>query len=118
MCLLDGVHVGVQAPHWVVHQQLVLASSFSGCGAPNHAPLTMGIAVALLSIVTAILLRWCRIMACSKDRGPHRRFRWSAADRADNNVADMAIPLMPFLNLRRDSIAPAGAKRAMSFCLI
>ena len=43
MCLLDGVLTGVQAPPWMVHQQLVFASSFSGYGASNHAPPTMGI---------------------------------------------------------------------------
>ena len=56
MCLLDGVLVRVQASRWVVHQQLVFASSFSGSGAPNHVPPTMEIVVALSSIATVIPL--------------------------------------------------------------
>ena len=52
-------------------------------------------------------------MARLKARDHRRRFGWSAADRADDNVADMAAPLAPS-NLRRDSIAPAGAKRKVS----
>ena len=58
MCFLDGVLVEVQAPRWVVRQQLIFASSFSGCGASNHTPPTTGIAVALSSIAAAIPLRW------------------------------------------------------------
>ena len=117
MCLLDSVLVGVQAPHWVMHQRLLFASSFSGSGASKHAPPTMGITVALSSIATAIPLRWRQMMARSKAHDPVHRFGWSSADRADNSVADMAIPLAP-LNLRRGSMAPAGAKRGISFCLI
>ena len=89
MCLLDGVFVGVQAPHWVVHQRLLFASSFSGSGASNHTPPTMGIAAALTGSRPLI-----------------RR----------TLIVDMAIPLPP-LNLRRDSMTSARAKRAMSFCL-
>ena len=117
MCLLDGVLIWVQAPRWVVHQRLVFVTSFSGPGASNLEPPTMGIAVALLSIATAIPLRWWQMMARSKAHDSLRQFGWSAADRAYNNVADMAIPLAP-LNLQQDSVAPAGAKRTMSFCLI
>ena len=54
MCLLDGVLVGVQAPRWMVHQWLLFASSFSGSGASNHVPPTMGITVTLSSIAAAI----------------------------------------------------------------
>ena len=86
MCLLDGVLVGVQALRWVVHQRLVFASSFSGSRASSHALPTMGIAVALSSIATAIPLRWWRLMARSKAHDPRRRFGWSGAHRADNNV--------------------------------
>ena len=108
MCLLDDVLVGVQALCCVVHQQLVFASSFSGCGASNHEPPTMGIAVALLSILAAIYLRWSRMMARSrKPHDPSRRFKWPAADRADNKIYDMVIPLTP-LHLHQDSIASAG----------
>ena len=117
MCVLDGVLVGVQAPRWMVHQRLLFASSFSGSGASKHAPPTMGITVALSSIATAIPLRWRQMMARSKANNPVRQFGWSAADRADKNIADMAILLAP-LNLRRDSMTPAGAKRTMSFRLI
>ena len=56
MCLLDGVLVGVQAPRWVVYQWLDFVSCFSGSGASTHAPPTMGIAVDLSSIGTAIPL--------------------------------------------------------------
>ena len=117
MCLLDGVLIGVQEPRWVVHQRLLFVSSLSGSGASNHAPPTVGIAVVLTYIATAIPLRWERMMARSKAHDPVYRFRGAAADRADNNVADMAIPLAP-LNLHRDLRAPTGATRAMSFRLI
>ena len=75
------------------------------------------VAVALSSIAAAIPMRWWRMMARLKAHNPLRRSAWSAADRPDNNVADMAIPLAPS-NLRPDSMAPAGAKRAMPFRLI
>ena len=91
MCLLDGVLIGIQAPRWVVHQRLLFSSSFSSSGASNHAPLTMGIAVALLSIATAMPLRWWRTMACSKAHDPLCQSAWSAADRAANNVANMPL---------------------------
>ena len=69
------------------------------------------------SIAAAILLRWWQMMARSKAHDPLRRFGWSTADRVDNNVADMAIQLGQ-LNLHQDSMAPAVAKRGMSFRLI
>ena len=72
-----------------------------------------GIAVAFRLIATAIPVRWWRLVAQWKGHNLRRQFGWSAADRADNNVADMAAPLAPS-NLRRDSIAPAGAKRKVS----
>ena len=77
----------------------------------------MGITVALSSIVAVIPLRWWRMMACSKAHDPLRQSVWSAADRPENNVADVVIPLAPS-NLRQDLMAPAGAKRAMPFRLI
>ena len=77
----------------------------------------MGIAIALLSIAAAIPLCWWRMMACSKAHDPLRCSAWSAAHRADNNVADVTIQLAPS-NLRQDSLATAGAKRAMPFCLV
>ena len=117
MCLLNSVLVGVQAPRWVVDQRLLFVSSFSGSGASNRVPPTMGIAVALSSIATAISLCWRQMVACSKAHDSVRRSGWPTPDRADNNVADMAILLVP-LNLRRDSTAPEGAKRVITFCLI
>ena len=90
---------------------------FSGSGMSNHAPQTMGIAVALSYIATAIPLRWRQMMAHSKAHDPIRWLEWASANQTDNNVADMVIPLAP-LNLRWDSMAPAGAKRAVSFHLI
>ena len=60
---------------------------------------------------------WWRMMARWKVHDPLRRSAWSATDRAANYVADMAIQLAPS-NLRQDSMAPAGAKRAMPFRLI
>ena len=95
MCLVGGVLVGVQAPRLAARQRLDFASSFSGSGASNHAPPTMGIAVALSSIATAIPLRWWRMMARSKAHDPLRRFGWSTANRATNNVVEMAAPLAP-----------------------
>ena len=77
----------------------------------------MGIAVALSSIAAAIPLRWWQMMARWKAHDPLRRSSWPAADRADNNVANMAIQLASS-NLRQDSMTPAGAKRAMPFRLI
>ena len=117
MCLLVGVVAEVRTPRWVVYQPLVLGSSFCGCGSSKLEPPTMGIAVALSSIAAAIPLRWWRMVARSKAHDPLYRSAWSAADRPDNKVADMAIPLAPS-NLRQDSMAPAGAKRAMAYCLI
>ena len=117
MCLLVGVVAKVQAPRWVACQRLVLGFSFCDCGSSNLEQPTMGIAVALSSIAVAIPLRWWLMMARSKAHDPLRRSAWSAADRSDNNVADMAIPLAPS-NLRADSMAPVGAKRATPFCLI
>ena len=93
------------------------AYSFSGSSASNLEPPTMGIAVALSSIAMTISLRPWQIMACLKAHDPVCRFGWSTPDRADNNVANMAIPLAP-LNLHRDSMAPARAKHTMSFRLI
>ena len=58
MYLVDGVLVWVQALRLVVHQKLVFASSFSSSNASNLKPPTVGIAVALSSIVMAIPLRW------------------------------------------------------------
>ena len=85
--------VWVQAPRWMVHQRLVFASSFSGSGASNLKPPTMGIAAGLSPIAMTILLcRW-QMMARLKARDPRHRFGWSADDWADNNVADMAILL-------------------------
>ena len=118
MCLLDGVLIGIQAPRWVVHQRLLFSSSFSSSGASNHAPLTMGIAVALLSIAIAIPLRWRRMMARLKARDLFHRFGWSSANWVDNNVADAYGHSAGAINLRRDSMTSAGAKRVMSFCLI
>ena len=86
MCLLDGVLVGVQDPRWVVHQRLIFASSFSGSEASNHAPPTMGIAVALSLIAMAIPLRWRRMMTRLKAHNPRRQFGWSDADQGDNNI--------------------------------
>ena len=117
MCLLDGVLVRVQVPRWVVHQRLVFASSFSGSGAPNHAPPTMGIAIPLLSIAMAIPLRLRQRMARSKAQDPFHQFEWPEADRADNSVVDMPIPLATLI-LRQVFVVPAGAKCAMLFCLI
>ena len=58
MCLLVGGVAEVQAPPWEAYQELVFASSFCGCGSAYLEPPTMGIAVALSSIVEAIPLRW------------------------------------------------------------
>ena len=95
MCLLDSVLVRVQAPRWVARQRLTFASSFSGSGASNHAQPTMGLAVALPFIATAIPLRRWRMMARSKAHDPLRQSAWSAADRAANYVVEMAAPLAP-----------------------
>ena len=108
LCLLDGLGGAPKA---------CFASSFSGSAASNNTPPTMGIAVALSPIATAISLRWWRTMACSKAHDPLRRSAWSVADQAVNNVANMATSLAPS-NLRRDSKAPARAKRAVPFRLI
>ena len=89
MYLLIGVRGGVQAPPWWAYQQLVLGSSFCGCGSSKLEPPTMGIAVAQSSIAAAIPLRWWGMMARSKSHDPLRRSAWSAADRPDNKVADM-----------------------------
>ena len=105
MCLLDGVLLGIQASWLMVHQRLLFASFFSDYGASNHAPPTMGRAVVLSSIVTAIPLRWWRTMARSKAHDLLHRSAWSAVDRAANNIANMATSLAPS-NLRRDSKAP------------
>ena len=117
MCLLVGVVAKVQAPRWVACQRLFLGSSFCGCRSSNLKPPTTGIAVTLLPILAAIPLRWWQMMARSKAYDPLRQSAWSAADWPDNNVANMAILLAPS-NLRQDSMAPAGAKRAMPFRLI
>ena len=93
MCLSDSVPVELQAPSWVAHQGLGLGSSFCDCGASNLEPPTMGIAAALLPIVTAISLRWWQMRARLRTHDPLCQFGWFAADRVDNNNANMAIPL-------------------------
>ena len=75
MCLLDIMLFGVQAPRWVVHRRLVVASSFNCSRASNHAPPTMGIAVALSLITKAINLCWSQMRARSKAHDHRRRFR-------------------------------------------
>ena len=69
------------------------AYSFSGSSASNLEPPTMGIAVALSSIATAIPLRWRQMMARSKANGPLCQFGWSATDQTDNNVAGVCTYL-------------------------
>ena len=76
-----------------------------------------GTAVAFRSIVMAILVRRWRLVTRSKAHDLRRQFRWSAADRADNTVANMAIPLAPS-NPCRDSIVPAGANQKPPYQLI
>ena len=61
MCLLDGVPVELQDPHWVAHQWLVLGSSFCGCGSSNlELPED-------LKIVSKHHLRW--LLFCDGDAG-------------------------------------------------
>ena len=88
MWLLAGSVAKVRAPPWEACQALVFASSFCGSSSSYHEPPTMGIAVALSSIATAILLRWWRMMARWKANDPLRRSAWSAAHRAANCVVD------------------------------
>ena len=117
MCLLDCVPVKVQALPLAMHQGLDLCSSFCGCGVSNLKPSTIEIAVALLSIAAAFPLRWWQMWACSKAHDLLHRFEWSVADQADNNVANMVIPLEP-LNLHRDSLAPMSSRQKLSYRLI
>ena len=90
----------------------VIVGFFSGSDAWNLEPPTMGIAVTLSLIVTAIPLRWWQTIARSKAHDPRCQFGWSAAHQADNNFTNMAIRLAP-LNLHQDSMTPAGAKRTI-----
>ena len=109
MYLLYGVLVEVQASCCVVHQQLVFVSFLAVVERQitRHQPWEY-IEVNLLSITTAILLRWWQMMACSKDASLAVDLGGRPLIGRKNNAADMAILLTPFLNLRRDSIAPAG----------
>ena len=64
--------------------------------ATNH-----GIAVAVRSFATAILVSWWRLVARWKGHDPRRRFGRSAADRTDNIVADMAALVSTFESASR-----------------
>ena len=62
-----------------------------------------------LCIVAAILIGWWQMRPWSKVHDPRHQLGWSAADRAANNVANVAVSLAPS-NLRRDPKAPGRAK--------
>ena len=109
MCLLDDVVFGVQAPRLDELEEPVTRPSFCASGSSNHEPPDHGIAAALHSSAAAILIGRWQMRALLKAHDPLHRFVWSAADRAANNVSDMAAPSAPS-NLRPDSMAPARAK--------
>ena len=109
-CLLDDVTPGVQVPYWEPLQEVAARFFFGGAGLRNHEPRTMEIAAALFVLRRVFLsvLRW-QMRCLWKPHDPRYQLVWSAADRAANNVANMAASLAPS-NLRRDSKAPRNAK--------
>ena len=62
-----------------------------------------------LCIAAAILIDWWQMRCRWKGHDPRHRLVWSPADRAANNIANMAASLAPS-NLRRGSKAPGRAK--------